>query len=95
MASPSGFSPRTIPVGPDSPSRWRHSAAIPPWLAVLAGAGCGDYPRLDVARSWLARKKLPDGRWPLERVPGQIRTSTGEIGRPNKWITLRVLALSR
>jgi prepilin signal peptidase PulO-like enzyme (type II secretory pathway) len=39
--------------------------------------------------------KLPDGRWPLERVPGKMWASIGEIGRPNKWITLRALALNR
>jgi hypothetical protein len=71
------------------------SADLLQWLAVLAEAGCGDDPRLDVAWSWLARKKLPDGRWPLERVPGKVWANFGEIGRPNKWITLRALDLSR
>jgi hypothetical protein len=72
-----------------------HSADLLQWLAVLVEAGWGSDPRLDLAWSWLARKKLPDGRWPLERVPGKVWADFGEIGRPNKWITLRALALSR
>jgi hypothetical protein len=72
-----------------------HSADLLQWLTVLAETGCGDDPRLDVAWSWLARKKRPDGRWPLERVPGKQWTEFGQIGRPNKWITLRTLALNR
>jgi hypothetical protein len=71
------------------------SADLLQWLAVLLEAGCGDDPRLEVAWSWLARKRLPDGRWPLERVPGKLWADFGELGRPNKWITLRALALSR
>jgi hypothetical protein len=65
------------------------------WLAVLVGAGCGDDPRLGAAWSWLARRRLPDGRWSLERVPGKLWADFGGIGRPNKWVTRRALALSR
>jgi hypothetical protein len=65
------------------------------WLAVLVEAGCQDDPRLDIAWSWLAGKRLPDNRWPLERVPGKLWADFGEIGRANKWITLRALAVSR
>lgn len=54
-----------------------------------------DDPSLHVARSWLARRKLPDGRWLLERVPGKTWANIGAIGRPDKWITLRALALNR
>jgi hypothetical protein len=72
-----------------------HSADLLQWLSVLVEAGCGDDARLDGARAWLARKRLPDGRWPLERVPGKMWADFGEIGRPNKWITLRALAVSR
>jgi hypothetical protein len=71
-----------------------HSADLLQWLAVLVKAGWGDDPRLDVAWSWLARKKLPDGRWPLEHVPGKTWADFGEIDRPSRWITLRALALS-
>jgi hypothetical protein len=83
-------------------SRWfrltfplAHTADLLQWLAVLSEAGCGEDPRLNVAWSWLARKKLPDGRWPLERVPGKLWVDFGEMGRPNKWITLRALTVSR
>jgi hypothetical protein len=41
----------------------------------------------------LTRKKLSDGRWPLERVPGKLCGDFCDIGLANKWITLRVLAL--
>jgi hypothetical protein len=65
------------------------------WLTVLTEAGCGDDPRVERARSWVAQKKLPDGRWPLERVPGKMWADFGKVGQPNKWVTLRVVALGR
>ena len=65
------------------------------WLAVLVEAGCRDDCRLDQARSWLTRKRLLDGRWPLEHVPGKLWADFGEIGGPNKWVTLRALRVGR
>jgi len=61
------------------------------WLAVLVEAGCGADPALEWARSWVTRKKLRDDRWPLERVPGKLWAGFGEIGCPNKWVTIRAL----
>jgi hypothetical protein len=72
-----------------------HSADLLQWLAVLVEGGCEDDSRLKFAWTWLARKRLPDGRWPLERVPGKTWADFGEVGEPNKWVTLRALALSR
>jgi hypothetical protein len=61
------------------------------WLAVLVDAGCGADPSLAWARSWVSRKQLPDGRWPLERVPGKLWAGFGDVGCPNKWVTIRAL----
>jgi hypothetical protein len=72
-----------------------HSADLLQWVAVLMGAGCRDDSRVEAAWSWLTRRRLPDGRWPLERVPGKAWADFGDVGRPNKWVTLRALALSR
>jgi hypothetical protein len=32
-----------------------------------------------------------DGRWVLEKTPGNIHTSFGARGRPSKWVTLNVM----
>jgi len=63
------------------------------WLAVLVDAGYGDDPRLAPARSWLARKRRPDGAWPLERIPGKLWADVGGLDEPNKWVTVRALAV--
>ena len=64
------------------------------WMAVLVDAGYGDDPRLAPARSWLAPKRRPDGAWPLERVPGKLWADVGALDEPNKWVTIRALAVS-
>jgi hypothetical protein len=63
------------------------------WVEELVGAEYGDHPRLNVARAWLARKRCPGGAWPLERVPGKLWADVGELHEPNKWITVRALAV--
>jgi hypothetical protein len=65
------------------------------WMAVLVDAGYGDDPRLAPARSWLARKRRPGGTWPLERVPGKLWADVGALDEPNKWVTVRALAVDR
>ena len=65
------------------------------WLSVLTEAGCGDDPRLAFARDWLKRKRLPDGTWPLERIPGKLWADFGQVDEPNKWVTIRALAVGR
>jgi hypothetical protein len=63
------------------------------WMEVLVDAGYRQDPRLAVPRAWLARRRLLDGAWPLERVPGKFWTDFGELGESNKWITIRALAV--
>jgi len=63
------------------------------WLDVLVEAGHGDDPRLAFARAWLAGKRGPDGAWSLERVPGKLWADVGKLSEPNKWITIRALAV--
>jgi len=65
------------------------------WMAVLTDAGYGRDPRLSFARTELARRRHADGTWPLERVPGKLWADFGELHKPNKWMTIRVLATLR
>lgn len=71
-----------------------HSADLLQWLEVLVAVGCGGDPRLDAARRWVEKKQLADGTWPLERTPGRQWADYGAVGEPNKWVTLRALAVS-
>lgn len=88
-------------AGRDSPLWFRltfplaHTADLVQWLSVLVDAGCGDDPRLPHAYQWLETRQLPDGAWPLERIPGKMWADFGDVGEPNKWVTIRVLALER
>ena len=43
------------------------------------------------ARAWLLEKRDARGFWPLERIPGRLWHTVGEIGAPNPWVTLRAL----
>jgi hypothetical protein len=70
-----------------------HAADLLQWLSVLTGAGHADDPRLACAREWLERKRLPEGTWPLERSPGKLWANVGPVGGPNKWVTIRALAV--
>jgi len=63
------------------------------WLTVLVGAGCGEDPRLDPLKTWLRARRLADGAWPLERIPGKLWADVGAPGESNKWITIRALAV--
>lgn len=72
-----------------------HSADLLQWLEVLVDAGYGEDRRLDAARSWAAGRRLPAGTWPLERTPGKQWADFGAVGEPNKWVTLRALAVTR
>jgi hypothetical protein len=37
------------------------------------------------------RKQGRDGRWILERAPDNTWASFGQVGRANKWVTIRAL----
>ena len=38
-------------------------------------------------------KQGQDGRWVLEKTPGNIHTGFGTRGRPNKWVTLNAMSV--
>ena len=38
-----------------------------------------------------ARKQGQDGRWVLEKTPGNMHTGFGTRERPNKWVTLNAM----
>ncbi len=49
------------------------------------------------ATSYLLSRRLPDGRWPLDREATRPPFSFGQAGAANKWLTLdalRVLKLA-
>jgi hypothetical protein len=60
-------------------------------LDVLTRAGYGNKPRLEAAWDIIMAKQDAGGAWPLEYTPGQMWSSFGAVGKPNKWVTLRVL----
>jgi hypothetical protein len=62
-------------------------------MTVLAKAGRGDHPHVQAGIEWLLAKQDDAGRWLLEQVPGKMWASFGQVGRPNKWVTLRALTL--
>jgi hypothetical protein len=60
-------------------------------MTALAQAGYGDHPQIRAGAEWLLAKQDIDGRWTLEQVPGKMWSSFGQVGQPNKWVTLRAL----
>jgi hypothetical protein len=64
-------------------------------MTVLAQAGRGDHPHVQVGIEWLLARQDQAGRWALEGVPGKMWASFGRVGRPSKWVTLRALTLLR
>jgi hypothetical protein len=61
-------------------------------LTVLAGAGQGSHPQVGAGAEWLLAKQDPEGRWLLKDLPGKMWASVGQLGAPNKWLTLRALS---
>jgi hypothetical protein len=55
-------------------------------LDFLTSLGYADDPRLKEALGLLRSKRMADGRWPLERVTGNLRLEPA--GKPSKMITL-------
>ncbi len=64
-------------------------------MTVLAKAGWGHHSHVQAGTEWLLAKQDQAGRWPLEQVPGKMWASFGQVGQPNKWVTLRALTLLR
>jgi hypothetical protein len=62
-------------------------------MTVLAKAGRGVHPHVQAGTEWLLARQDDAGRWPLEQVPGKMWASFGQVGQPNKWVTLRALTL--
>ena len=77
---------------------WQHFGFPPAGSAdlleaaeALVEAGHGADPRLAGALDLVRSKQDPDGRWALERVPDNTWASFGQVGQPNKWVTIRAL----
>jgi hypothetical protein len=62
-------------------------------MTVLAKAGWGGHPHVQAGIEWLLAKQDHAGRWLLKQTPGKMWASFGQVGQPNKWVTLRALAL--
>ncbi len=60
-------------------------------MTVLAKAGRVGHPHVQAGTEWLLAKQDHAGRWSLEQVPGKMWASFGQVGQPNKWVTLRAL----
>ena len=60
-------------------------------LEVLGRLGVEIGPQLAPALEVVRSKRGESGRWMLESAPGNTWAGFGEIGAPNKWVTLRAL----
>ena len=60
-------------------------------LHVLGEVHTVDDPRFTAALEIAISKQDRHGRWSLESVPRKMWASFGELGQPNKWVTLRAL----
>ena len=59
--------------------------------ALDALARCGyavEDPKVAETVDYLLGRQLPDGAWPLDRIPRHPPFHIGEVGKPNKWLTL-------
>lgn len=77
------------------PTRWRYDIL---WgLDYLRKAGVTPDARIVEAVDLVAKKRGPDGRWPLENPhPGQAHFEMeGSAGEPSRWNTLRALRVLR
>jgi hypothetical protein len=50
-----------------------------------------EQPQIDKALDYLLSRQLPGGAWPLDRSPYRTPLSFGQLGEPNKWLTLDAL----
>ena len=88
------------PADPDflllwHPNRWRHDIlrGLDHFRAASLADGEPPDPRLGEAIAEIRRRRLPDGRWPLDRTPrGRVWFAVDEpAGQPSRWVTLRAL----
>lgn len=70
-----------------------HTSDLLEALEVLAKLGLAGHPRLTPAVAVVHSKRDSSGRWTLEYTPGNTWGDFGEVGTPNKWVTLRALRL--
>jgi hypothetical protein len=81
------------------PNRWRYDVlrALDHFRAASTLNGTAPDARLGEAVEHLRSRRLPDGRWPLDRrLPGRVWFEVDEgPGRPSRWITLRAMRVLR
>jgi len=70
-----------------------HHSDLLELLEVSGRFGVGSAPRLEAAVAVVRSKRDENGRWPLEHTPANTWASFGTVGQPNKWVTLRALAI--
>jgi len=76
------------------PHRWRHTVLRA--LDWMREDGRARDPRCEEAVEAVRAKRLPDGRWPLERVwRGRRTIAMEEAGEPSRWITLQAARVLR
>lgn len=72
------------------PARWKYD--ILRALDYFRRAGCAYDPRMKEALEVLLKKRMPDGRWPLQaRHEGAVHFEMENVGEPSRWNTLRAL----
>ncbi|MBN1661905.1 MAG: hypothetical protein JXA93_26155 [Anaerolineae bacterium] len=93
-------------VGGDCPTehgegaRWHRFGFPPDDLAdlleavdVVGRAGAAPSPNLEGALAIVRARRSAGGAWPLDRTPENTWAGFGPVGRPNKWVTIRALAV--
>ena len=76
------------------PSRWKYD--ILRALDYLRSAEVSYDPRMQDALDLLKKKRLKDGRWPLQaKHPGQTHFDMEKTGDASRWNTLRALRVSK
>jgi hypothetical protein len=77
------------------PNRWRYDVlrALDYFRTSAVVTGAAPDQRLREAIDQVRSRRLPDGRWPLDRrLPGRVWFDLDDgPGRPSRWITLRAL----
>ena len=70
------------------PSRWKYD--ILRALELFSQVGAPYDERMSEAIDVLQKRRLPDGRWPLQmKHPGQTHFEMERVGKPSRWNTLR------